>query len=363
MAGSASEKTEKATPKRRKQAREEGQVTKSTDLNSGIMLSVSLAVLLVLGQVMLNEIRSLLEGNLRTLDISELHLDTIMQVFNYYGFVTIKILAPILGILVVIGFASNLAQVGPLFSTKAIQPKINKINPLNGFKKMFSLKSIVELIKGMAKMAIIGLVGFYTIYPQRDQLMVLQSVDLMDSLNIVFDIIFQISWKVCIILLILGIADYFYQKYEFEKSIKMSKQEVKDEHKNIEGNPEIKRKVKSIQFQMATNRMMGQVPNADVVVTNPTHYAVALKYDVKKAPAPYVVAKGVDLVAKRIKERAKDNNVPIVENKTLARSLYKLVEINNVVPEELFVAVAEILAYIYKKNKKRRKLKTTNTKR
>lgn len=355
MSGSAGEKTEKATPKRRKQAREEGQVSKSTDLNSGIMLSVSFAVLIFLGQMMMGDIKTILEGNLSTLDTSELHMNTIVPLFNHYVFLVVKLLAPLLGILVVIGFASNLAQVGPLFSAKAIQPKINKINPLNGFKKMFSLKSIVELIKGSSKMAIIGFVGYYTIYPRRGELINLQSIDIIASLQIIFDIIFQISWKVCIILIILGVADYFYQKYEFEKSIKMTKQEIKDEHKNIEGNPEIKRKVKSIQFQMATNRMMGEVPNADVVVTNPTHYAVALKYDVKKAPAPYVVAKGVDLIAKKIKERAKDNKVPIVENKPLARSLYKLVEINNVVPEELFVAVAEILAYIYKKSKKRKK--------
>ncbi|MGD9582032.1 MAG: flagellar biosynthesis protein FlhB [Vampirovibrionia bacterium] len=354
MSGSTSEKTEKATPRRRKQAREEGQVLKSTDLNSGIMLSVSFAVLFFLGQMMLDEIRSILETNLTTLDTTEIQMDTIIPLFNHYVFTVAKLLAPLLGILVVIGFSSNLAQVGPLFSTKAIKPKITKINPLNGFKKMFSLKSIVELIKGTTKMAIIGFVGYYTIYPRRDELMVLQSVDLMGSLSIIFDIIFQISWKVCIILIVLGIADYAYQKYEFEKSIKMTKQEIKDEHKNIEGNPEIKRKVKSIQFQMATNRMMSEVPKADVVVTNPTHFAVALKYDVKVAPAPMVVAKGVDLVAKRIKDRAKEHKVPIVENKPLARSLYKLVEINRMVPEELFVAVAEILAYIYKKNKKRK---------
>lgn len=357
MSNPAGEKTEKATPRRRRKAREEGQVSKSNDLNSGIILTIAFGVLLFLGQGMLGSLKEILEVNLTTLNVSEITMSTFVPFLIHYIFVVVKLLLPLLGTLVLFGVIGNIAQVGPLLTSQPLKPKPEKINPVNGFKRLFSLKSFVELVKGILKVVIIGGVGYFTIYPRRGDLMALSNADVLTSLSVIYDIIFSISWKVCIILIILGLLDYIYQKYEFEKSIKMTKQEVKDEFKNTEGNPQIKRKVKTIQMQMAQNRMMSKLPEADVVVTNPTHFAVALKYDPTKAPAPIVIAKGVDLVAKRIKEKAKEYNIPIVENKPLARSLYKNVKLDKMIPPDLFVAVAEVLAYIYKKNKGRKKRK------
>lgn len=355
MSNPAGEKTEKATPRRKSEARKEGQIAKSQDLNSGIILTIAFAVLFVMGARMLQDLEMILRTNLGTLDISEITLDGIVPFLLHHITLVIFILLPLFCVLVLLGIFSNLSQVGPLFTTKVLKPDIKKVNPISGAKRIVSMKGIVELIKGILKIAIIGIVSFFTIYPARGQLMALSNADLNTSLNVIFGLIFSLCWKVCIILLILGIFDYIYQRYEHEKSLKMTKQEVKDEHKNMEGNPEIKRKLKSTQMQMSQNKMLRNIEDADVVVTNPTHFAVALKYDPKVAPAPIVVAKGVDFLAKRIKERAKSNNVPIVENKPLARSLYRLVEVDRVVPEELFIAVAEVLAYVFKKNKKKQK--------
>ncbi|MEW5819775.1 MAG: flagellar biosynthesis protein FlhB [Cyanobacteriota bacterium] len=357
MSNPASEKTEKATPRRRRKAREEGQVSRSNDLNSGILLSIAFALFALLGSGMVQGLKTIVESNLSTLDISEVNVAYFIPLLTHYIFVVVKLLAPLLVSLMLVGVMCNLGQVGPLFTTKPVKPDLKKINPITGFKNKFALRGLVELIKGILKVVIIGGMAFLTIYPRRPELMGLSNADIASSLHVIFDIIFSLSWKVCIILIILGIFDYVYQKYEFEKSIRMTKQEIKDEHKNTEGNPEIKRKFKTVQMQMAQRRMMTRVPEADVVVTNPTHFAVALKYDPEIAPAPIVVAKGVDLIAKKIKEKAREHRVPVVENKLLARSLYKLAEVNQIIPEELFIAVAEVLAYIYKKNKRKQKRK------
>jgi flagellar biosynthetic protein FlhB len=353
----AGEKTEKATPKRKQKARQDGQVAKSQDLNSAIVLIVGFTLLFVMGSFMYMELTNILIGKLSKLNVDEITMEGIIPFFIAHIITVAKLLAPLLFGLMFFGVISNLSQVGPLFTTKPLKPNPTKLNPINGFKRIFSLKGIVELIKGILKVVIIGGVGFATIYSQRGKLISLSGVDINASMQILYETIFAISWKVCIILLVVGLIDYFYQKYEFEKSIKMTKQDVKDEFKNMEGNPQIKRKVKSIQMQMAQTRMMGKVPEADVIVTNPTHFAIALKYDPNTAPAPIVIAKGVDNIAKKIKEIAKEHKVPIVENKPLARSLYKLVDLDHMVPEELFVAVAEVLAYVYKKNKNRKKKK------
>jgi flagellar biosynthetic protein FlhB len=354
---SAGEKTEKATPKRRQKARQDGQVAKSADLSSAVVLSIAFAILFFLGKYMLNDLSIILRTNLSHFEVDNITLEGIVPYLISYIIIVAKLLAPLLFCLMLIGVVVNITQVGPLLTSKPLKPSPTKLNPINGFKRIFSLRGLVELLKGILKVLIIGGVGYFTIYSQRENLMALSGIDLEIAGIVINNIIFSISWKVCIILLILGIFDYIYQKYEFEKSIKMTKQDVKDELKNTEGNPQIKRKVKSVQMQMAQNRMMSKVQEADVVVTNPTHFAVAIKYDAKTAPAPIVIAKGADLIAKRIKELAKEHKVPIVENKPLARSLYKLVDINKMIPAELFVAVAEVLAYVYKKNKRRNKRK------
>jgi flagellar biosynthesis protein FlhB len=353
---SAGEKTEKATPRRRSKAREEGQVSKSVDLNSAIMLSISFALMFYMGNGIMDAVKTIAVQDLSNPNIDHISLDAFIPFLLTHITTVCNIFLPLLLSLMVVGVLANLFQIGPLFTMKPLMPEPNKINPLSGFKRMFSMKGFVELIKGILKIGVIGLVGFVTIYNDLGHLLILPGMDIFTCCKIIFDIIVSISWKVCMVLLVIGIFDYVYQRFEFEKSIKMSKDEVKDEYKNIEGSPEIKRKIKSIQMQMAQRRMMTKVKTADVVVTNPTHYAVALKYDPLRAPAPIVVAKGADLVAKRIKEIAKEHKIQIVENKPLARSLFKLVDLDRMVPEELFVAVAEVLAYVYKKSKGKKKV-------
>lgn len=345
------DKTEKATPRRRQKAREEGQVSKSADLSSAVVLTVGMVVIFVLGTAMLNDLKNIMISNLSTLNVDNLGPNTVFSFIVIQFQKIVMIVGPLMAVLMIVGVISNLAQIGPLLSSKAIQPSLKKLNPVSGVKRLFSLKSIVELIKGVLKMAVVGLVCYYSIYPRRAELMVLSGTEVSVALGVIMSVLIDIIWKVCLILIFIGIVDFYYQKYEFEKSIKMSKQDVKDEYKNIEGDPKIKGKIKATQRQMAMSWMMKEIPDADVVVTNPTHYAVALKYDTEKAPAPMVIAKGVDHLAKRIKDIAKNNKVPIVENKPLAQSLFKTVELNHMVPEELFVAVAEVLAYVYKKNK------------
>ena len=214
----------------------------------------------------------------------------------------------------------------------------------------FEPRSMVEFAKSILKIVVVAACGYSAVNSRKGDLLGLVGLEFPIALNIIVSVLINMIINMCLAMLVLGYLDKKYQTYEYEKSIKMTKQEVKDEHKDTEGDPKIKARIKSIQMQMARQRMMSSVPQADVVVTNPTHYAVAIKYDKTKAPAPIVVAKGVDYVAFQIREIAKANNVPIVENKPLARALYKLVPVDSVIPPDLYVAVAEILAFVYNKN-------------
>lgn len=352
------DRTESATPRKRSKARSEGQVAKSADLIAAVMLTTAFILLLTTGKHISSQLTDITVRILSNPDVSQITVDGIVPLLTSYFLKVTILLAPFISCLIIAGIAINYYQVGFQLSPKAITPNIVKLNPINGIKRIISIRGLVELVKGILKIAIIAYIGYSTIYPERGNLMALALSDIATSGHVIIGIIFSITWKVCLVLFILGIIDFVYQKYEFEKSIKMTKQEVKDEYKNVEGNPVIKQKIKSVQMQMAQSMMMKNLKTADVVVTNPTHFAVALKYDSKIAPAPIVVAKGADLLAKRLKMIAKEHNIAIIENKPLARSLYKLVKVNSMIPEELFVAVAEVLAYVYKKNKKKRKIFT-----
>ncbi|MDD3013022.1 MAG: flagellar type III secretion system protein FlhB, partial [Candidatus Gastranaerophilales bacterium] len=245
-----------------------------------------------------------------------------------------------------------------LFTLQPLKPKFDKLNPANmikNLKKFFLLdiKTLVELLKSLLKMAVVAIVAYLVIIDRKDELLNLLGAEIPQSLAVISNIMFQMLSQICIILILIGIADKKYQSYEHNKSLKMTKNEVKDERKNSEGDPKIKAKIKSIQFQYAMQRMISTIPKADVIVTNPTHYAIAIRYDTKIAPAPQVIAKGVDYVAFKIKEIAQNNNIPIVENKPLARTLYKVVPLDGLIPAELYVVVAEVLAYVYKTRKAR----------
>lgn len=354
----ANERTEKATPKRMNEARNKGQIPKSQDLNAAIMLCVGMYLLFIFSPGIMEKLKQLTVTTLSNLDPSLISRENFFGFFTPYISVTFSILIPLLLILMVCGIALNYFQIGFLFSLEPLKPDFARLSPssmLQGLKRvlMFDVKTIVELIKSLVKMTVVSLVAYSVIMEHKDELLNLLGAEVAQSFGVIGHIMFQLFTKICVILLFIGIADKKYQSYEFDKSMKMTKEEVKDEHKNTEGDPQIKAKIKSIQFQFAMQRMTSAIPKADVIVTNPTHYAVAIRYDTSIAPAPQVVAKGVDYVAFKIREIAENNNIPIVENKPLARTLYKVVPLDGLIPAELYVTVAELLAYVYKTGRKK----------
>ena len=262
------------------------------------------------------------------------------------------IVGPLLLVIMIAGVTTNLLQTGFIFTLKPIRPKAGKFNPLNGIKKLgFSQRSLMELGKGFSKMLLVGMFGYFTV-----EKFLTNSVRLTDSSpSEIFSYMgksaFTVTIKVTSVFVVLAVIDYYFQRHKFQQQTKMTKQEVKEEQKQMEGDPLVKRKIRREMIKRHRYRMMHAVPKADVVVTNPTHYAIAIMYDAKIMPAPKVVAKGKDLIAQKIKEIAAENDVPIVEDKTLAQLLYKTVDIDEQIPTDLFKAVAQILAYIYQMKK------------
>jgi flagellar biosynthetic protein FlhB len=351
------ERTEKATPKRRNKARDEGQVSKSQELNMAIVLMLGLLVLLAYIPYINERFTTITVVLFKDLNPDYITRENIFGFIGIYASEIFNILLPIMAIMVVAGIAVNLFQVGPLFTIKALQPQFSKLSPasmIKGFGRFFNLKSFVELAKSIMKLFIVGGIGYSVIDGHRLEFLLLLGAEPAVGMSVLGKVMLELIIKICVVLLVLGIIDRKYQDYEYDKSLKMTKQEVKDEHKNAEGDPKIKAKIRKQQMQFAMQRMMSAVPSATAVVTNPTHYAVALRYDTSKAPAPQVVAKGVDFVAFKIKEIAQANNVPIVENPPLARTLYKIVPLDGIVPAELYVAVAEVLAYVFRTNKRKK---------
>jgi len=348
----AGEKTEKATPKKKQDSRKKGQVTKSQDLNTAISLLALFGFLAVFSASMGTNIFHMFQHSLQSymmMDVTEANLKTIVFEIAEQS---VMIVGPFMAAAVVAGVIANYAQVGWLVTGEPIQPKLEKLDPIKGFKRIFSMRAIVELLKSILKIGFIGSVSFVILWSNMDEVLELALKPIQDTLPFVGSITVKMGLAAAAVLLVLGVLDYFYQKFDFEKSLRMSKQDIKDEHKNSEGDPLIKSKIRQTQREMAMRRMMQEVPNADVVITNPTHYAIALKYDESKRDAPYVVAKGTDYMAQKIKLVAKENDVMMVENRPLARALHDQTELGDSVPEDFFKAIAEILAYVYRmKNK------------
>ncbi|MFF2888090.1 flagellar biosynthesis protein FlhB [Paenibacillus sp. NPDC057967] len=342
------EKTEKATPKKREESRNKGQVAKSTDLPGAFILLFAFASFLMLGNYYKSHINQLFGGLFHNWLTMEVTTANMMELFLNVTKQCLFMLLPIFAIVMVIGIAGNVIQFGFLLTGEPLKMKLNKLNPIEGFKRIFSMRSLVEFLKSILKVSIIGILVYSTIVREWDKLLTLS----MQSLETIFSFTASLTIKLGIeigaVLAVLAFLDYLYQRYEHEKSIKMSKQDIKDEYKKTEGDPLIKGRIRERQRKMALQRMMQDVPKADVVITNPTHFAIALKYDASKMEAPTVLAKGMDHVALRIKEIAKENGVITMENKPLARALYERAEIGDVIPADLFQAVAEVLAYVYK---------------
>ena len=347
------EKTEQATPKRREEARKKGQVAKSQEIASAAILLACLTYFYFDSTRLVKKLMGLVRGFLNesgTLLISTNNIQALAVDWLYEFFILI---APLLLTVLIAGFLANFVQVGFVVSTEALTPQFSKIDPINGFQRLFSLKSFAEMAKSIVKLCVVGYVAYITVNGEIENLPSLMDESIGDIMvymgRISFKIILRTSW----VLIVLAILDYVYQRWEHERGLKMSRQEVKDEYKQVDGDPLIKARVRRIQREMARKRMMARVPKADVVITNPDHIAVALEYDQLKMFAPVVVAKGAGLIAEKIREIARKNNVPVVENKPLARVLYKVANMNEVIPENLYKAVAEVLAYVYGLKKKR----------
>lgn len=343
------DKTEKATPKKRQEARKKGQVFQSRELTGAVVLSILFISLKVFGGYMYSELNAFLKrvlleyaGNEQMFTPSELKrlaFDTMLVMF--------KVSIPVMGTALIAGLSIEFAQVGFLFTVETLGIKLSKLNPLMGLKRMFSTNSFVELLKSVIRLAIVGYTAYSYLLGETHNIYNLMNMDVINIATYIGSMSINISIRICIALIILGVFDYAYQWWQYEKSLKMTKEEIKEEYKQSEGDPQIRAKIRERQRQISMRRMMQEIPKADVVITNPTHFAVALKYDQKVSNAPIVIAKGQDYIALRIKEIAKENNVQIVENKPLARTLYQSVDIGEEIPAELYQAVAEVLAFVY----------------
>jgi len=269
------------------------------------------------------------------------------------GLVLLRAIGPFVLTALLLGVLANLLQTGFAVSGQALVPDFTRLNPLTGLRRFLSGHGLVETIKALGKLGIIGYIACSTISNSYPQLLAAIRQDIPTILAIIGDLLYRVALRIALFLLVLAAADYAYQRWAFERSIRMTKEEVKQEFKQLEGNPQIKSRIRSRQRQIARRRMMEAVPKADVVLTNPTHFAVALQYDPVTMGAPQVVAKGADLIAERIREVARAHNVPIVENPPLARALYKSVDIGREIPAEFYAAVAEVLAFVYQINARR----------
>lgn len=357
--GPGGEKTEEPTAKKLSDARKDGQVSKSKDLSASVILLVSFLVLkFMVGSMGESFVNCFRENYTRMGDFfqaqnSEFNPQYTVQLMRAAGMDMLLLLLPFFAVGVVVTFVIELVQVKWRPTSKPLQPKLSKFNPVNGVKRLFSVKTLVELLKQTVILVIIFTVVYNKLKDRFADIYTLYDISLNQALSMLADIIFDVGIVICVIYLIVGIADYVFEKRKFKKDMMMTKQEVKDEWKNSEGSPEVKQKQRQRMSEVSRRRMMQAVPEADVVITNPTHFAVALKYEQNKGKAPVVVAKGEDFLAARIKETAKEHNVEIVENKPLARMLYYNVELNEEIPPELYQAVAEVLAFVYNLKNKR----------
>lgn len=347
-------RTETATPRRRQEAREKGQVARSTDLSSALMLLLGMVFLRFYGPTLLDQIKTMSIEIFSWMGTPHAEGQDTLQYGWTLAWGMTKALAPMLLFLVVMSLAVNWVQFGFVLSGKPLVPDLNKLNPINGFSRMFSARGLMLLVTSLLKVAAGGLVFWLRLRAEMADLLLLPGLTPHGTLSAVGGMVFRIGMDLGILLLVLAVIDYLFQRYQHEQDLKMTTHEVKEEMKRMEGDPTIRARRRAIARRMVMQQMMAHVPEAEVVITNPTHLAVALKYDAEEMTAPEVVAKGQRLVAERIKELARQHRVPIVENRPLARALFKAADVGQQVPAHLYEAVAEVLALVYGLNEQRR---------
>ena len=348
-------KTEEATSKKLSDARKEGQVAKSSELINGAMLFCFFLAIKLFSGYLANGFLKVFHKNygyISTYTVEKPEIGIMTSMFGYAMLDILLMLLPIFAFGIVVAVALNVFQVKWQVTTKPLHPKFSRLNPVSGFKKIFSPSKVVDLLKAVLKIILIFSIAYSTIMDEIEKIKILYDLGLMQAVIYISDFVVAMGLKISAVYMLVGVLDLIYQKFKFKKDMKMSKQEVKDEYKQQEGDPKVKGKIRSKMQEVSMRRMMQQMPDADVVITNPTHFACAIKYDKEKSSAPVLVAKGADHLAQKIKDAAKEYDVPIVENKPLARMLYYNVDINSEIPEELYQMTAEVLAYVYQlKNK------------
>jgi len=349
---SGQERTETATAKRRNDFREKGQVAQSKEVTTAGLFTLSLLLWFFYAHPFWENLLQLFQVSIIRLIDFEVTPTTIVVLAYSLGALLGSLLWPIFLISLVVGFLSSFLQVGPLLSTKVFKPDISKFDPIKGMKKFVSKRSAVELIKSLAKVMLVAYVAYLTVANEFDTALALGMLELNQTIVFLAKVSFLVMAKTCAIMILLAFIDFAFSRYEMEQKMKMTKQEVKEEHKQTEGDPLLKSRIRSMQMQQARRRMMSEVPKADVIITNPTHLSIAISYERETMDAPQIVAKGADHIAFKIREIAREHKIPVIENKPLARALYKQ-EIGEQVPEELFTAVAEVLAYVYRLKSKK----------
>jgi len=341
------EKSQDATPHRRQQAREEGQVAKSQDLGSAVILVLGLMALMMVGSDLVQYLAQYMQRQLGQPPL--LVGDANLAMFQWDAAISplARHLLPILGLLLLGAVLVDLSQVGFLFLPEKLAPDLTRLDPLQALRRMFSLNNLMRLVFGLGKLAVVASVAGVAVYSRREQIVGLAALSLPEIAAYMAQLLLWTAMKIAIALLVLALLDYGYQRLRYERDLRMTSQEVREEMKNLEGNPNVIARRKAVQRQLALHRLSSAVPKADVVVTNPTELAVAIQYDPLKMAAPIVVAKGAGLLAQRIRQLALEHGIPIVEKKPLAQALYREVDVDHPIPSDKFAAVAEILAYVY----------------
>jgi flagellar biosynthesis protein FlhB len=346
------ERTEAPTDKRRSEAREKGNVAKSSEINSTLVLLVGIVMLKLCSPWMYREMAKFMQSMFELTAHPRCDFIFVQSlVFKSMVFLFYACL-PVSAAIMVVGVIANIVQVGFLFTLQPLAPNLSKLNVISGAQRLLSLRSVVEIVKDLAKLCLIGSVAFFTIQGEFGKFIGLWNTTPAAIWVFLLNVAFTIVLRIALVLLIISVLDIFYQRYEYEKKLKMTKQEIKEEHKQMEGDPHIKSRIRSLQREMARRRMMQEVPKATVVVTNPTYIAIAIMYDPDTMQTPRVVAKGKRVMAEQIKKIAAQEGIPIVEDKPLARAMYDKVDVGDDVPLEFFAAVAEVLAYVFRLKKR-----------
>lgn len=351
MLVASDDKTEEATPKKKSEARKKGQIAKSKDIGLAMtMVACTMVIMLFSGMIVIN-LRNYMQLTLQSGVLESLDMVSLKYIFMNLIWESLKAIFPVAIPIMIAGVAGSIMQTGFMLTGEPLKPKLSKLNPISGFKNMFSKKSVADLIKNLIVVSIVGFISYKYVVSNYNSILQISGSYLPSVGKDILNLFSGIFARICIVLVIIAAADYFVQLRFYNKDMRMTKQEIKEEYKQMEGDPQLKNKIKQKQREMATRRMMSSVPDATVVITNPTHLAIAIKYEDGNMEAPKVVAKGADLVALKIKEIAKENNVPIMENKPLARLIYKEVEIDQDIPHDMYQAVAEVLAMVFKLKK------------